>query len=98
MRGNTEHSIARGPNHAADIPRQGRSGDRDCPTLYATGQDSFLVQGTTIETITAELTITQPREIAVYGRTFDMLAELSVIGDAARALIMVTVDRLRTLS
>ncbi|WP_433567190.1 hypothetical protein ACQP1O_19570 [Nocardia sp. CA-151230] len=40
---------------------------------------------TTVETITAELTITGPREIAMYGRTFDMLAELSVTGDAARA-------------
>ncbi|MEV6767088.1 helix-turn-helix transcriptional regulator [Nocardia sp. NPDC051030] len=49
----------------------------------------------TVETITAELTITQPREIAEYGRTFDMLAELAVTGDAARTLIMATAERRR---
>ncbi|WP_282783773.1 helix-turn-helix transcriptional regulator [Nocardia sp. CC201C] len=40
-----------------------------------------------IETVTAELTVTQPREIAQYGRAFDVLAGQSVTGDAARALI-----------
>lgn len=53
---------------------------------------------TTVETITAELTVTQPREVATYGRTFDMLAELSVTGDIARALILAAVDRRRTAS
>ncbi|MFE3262320.1 helix-turn-helix domain-containing protein [Nocardia sp. NPDC059229] len=48
---------------------------------------------TTVETITAELTITQPREIAMYGRTFDMLAELAVTGSAARALILAAAER-----
>lgn len=50
---------------------------------------------TTVETVTAELTITQPREIAVYGQTFDLLAELSVTGDAARTLILEAADRRR---
>ncbi|MBF6330932.1 helix-turn-helix domain-containing protein [Nocardia transvalensis] len=36
---------------------------------------------------TAKLTITQPREIALYGRAFDVLAKQSVPGEAARALI-----------
>lgn len=40
-----------------------------------------------VEGHTAELTITQPREIALYGRAFDMLAGQSVTGDAARTLI-----------
>ncbi len=40
-----------------------------------------------VEGATAELTITQPREIALYGRAFDTLAGQSVIGDAARDLI-----------
>ncbi len=40
-----------------------------------------------VETVTAELTVTQPREIAQYGRAFDTLAGQSVTGDAARALI-----------
>ncbi|MGW0247740.1 DUF5753 domain-containing protein [Nocardia goodfellowii] len=41
-----------------------------------------------VETVTAEMTITQPREIALYGRAFKTLAGQSVTGDAARALIM----------
>ncbi|WP_306357449.1 MULTISPECIES: DUF5753 domain-containing protein [unclassified Nocardia] len=41
----------------------------------------------TVESIAAELTITQPREIALYSRTFDTLASQSVTGDSARALI-----------
>ncbi|MFE2994059.1 helix-turn-helix domain-containing protein [Nocardia sp. NPDC059246] len=40
-----------------------------------------------VEGATAELTITQPREIALYGRAFDILAAQSVMGDAARMLI-----------
>ncbi len=41
----------------------------------------------TVETIAAELTITQPSEIRVYHRTFDILVRKSVTGDEARALI-----------
>ncbi|MBO0852219.1 MAG: helix-turn-helix transcriptional regulator [Nocardia sp.] len=40
-----------------------------------------------VETVTAELTVTQPREISQYGRAFDTLAGQSVTGDAARTLI-----------
>jgi transcriptional regulator with XRE-family HTH domain len=40
-----------------------------------------------VEGHTAELTITQPREIALYGRAFDVLAGQSVTGDKARELI-----------
>ncbi|WP_330252528.1 helix-turn-helix domain-containing protein [Nocardia sp. NBC_00565] len=71
---------------AAEIPQQ--------TTNFVMFDDRM----TTVETITAELTITQPREIATYGRTFDMLAELSVTGDIARALILAAVDRRRTAS
>ncbi|MEU1205027.1 helix-turn-helix transcriptional regulator [Nocardia sp. NPDC005825] len=41
-----------------------------------------------VETVTAELTVTQPREIAQYGRAFDALASQSVTGDEARNLIL----------
>lgn len=37
-----------------------------------------------VEAHTAELTVTQPREIALYGRAFDTLAGQSMTGDAAR--------------
>ncbi|HLS79329.1 MAG TPA: helix-turn-helix transcriptional regulator [Nocardia sp.] len=40
-----------------------------------------------VEGTAAELTITQPREIAVYGRAFDTLARQAVTGRQARALI-----------
>jgi transcriptional regulator with XRE-family HTH domain len=40
-----------------------------------------------VEGATAELTITQPREISVYGRAFDILSRQSVTGNDARALI-----------
>ncbi|MBF6181343.1 helix-turn-helix domain-containing protein [Nocardia otitidiscaviarum] len=45
-----------------------------------------------VEGTTAELTITQPREIAIYGRAFDILAAQSVIGDHARRLIRRAVE------
>ncbi|WP_330232549.1 helix-turn-helix transcriptional regulator [Nocardia sp. NBC_00508] len=48
-----------------------------------------------VEAATAELTITQPREIAIYGRLFGELAELSVTGEAARELIRAALDRRR---
>ncbi|RDI53328.1 helix-turn-helix domain-containing protein [Nocardia mexicana] len=48
-----------------------------------------------VETITAELTITQPREITQYGQVFSVLAELAVVGDAARALITTALQRRR---
>ncbi|AYF74189.1 XRE family transcriptional regulator [Nocardia yunnanensis] len=40
-----------------------------------------------IETVTAESTVTQPREIELYERTFARLAAQAVGGDSARALI-----------
>ncbi|MEC3957897.1 helix-turn-helix transcriptional regulator [Nocardia sp. CDC153] len=40
-----------------------------------------------VETVTAELTITQPREIALYGKLFDTLVGQAVYGEPARGLI-----------
>lgn len=40
-----------------------------------------------VEGHSAGIQITQPREIALYGRAFDVLASLSVTGDEARRLI-----------
>lgn len=48
-----------------------------------------------VEGITAELTITQPREIAIYGRTFDALAKLAATGEQARGLIRRALDTRR---
>ena len=47
-----------------------------------------------IETPTAELTITQPREIQIYARVFTELSNMAVVGPPARALIMAAIDRL----
>lgn len=46
----------------------------------------------TVETVAAELTITQPREISTYGRAFDALAARAVTGDKARRLIGKALD------
>jgi len=40
-----------------------------------------------VETPSAQLTITQPREIAVYARTFAELSSMAVVGPAARRII-----------
>lgn len=40
-----------------------------------------------VEAHTAELTVTQPREVALYGRAFDVLASQSLTGEAAQNLI-----------
>ncbi len=48
-----------------------------------------------VEGHTAELTITQPREIALYGRAFDTLAGQSVTGERARELIRKALDARR---
>ncbi|NKY48010.1 DUF5753 domain-containing protein [Nocardia cerradoensis] len=49
-----------------------------------------------VETISAELSITQPREIAVYERIFKVLGELAVYGDPARELIQSELERRRS--
>ncbi|WP_454198179.1 helix-turn-helix domain-containing protein [Nocardia sp. Marseille-Q1738] len=48
-----------------------------------------------VEAISAELTITQPREIALYVRAFETLAAQSVTGKAARAVVGAALDRWR---
>lgn len=53
--------------------------------------DNRLVQ---VETISAELTISQPREIALYSKVFAELATQAVTGAAARVLITSAIDQL----
>ncbi|GAA2432070.1 helix-turn-helix transcriptional regulator [Actinomadura vinacea] len=48
-----------------------------------------------VDTAAAELAITQPREIAVYGQEFDWLASSAVYGSAARDLISGAIQELR---
>lgn len=48
-----------------------------------------------VETISAELTISQPREIALYNKTFEQLTQQAVTGAAARALIADALDHFR---
>jgi transcriptional regulator with XRE-family HTH domain len=47
-----------------------------------------------VETISAELSISQPQEIAAYAKAFQQLAEQAVTGPAARALIIAVLDDL----
>ncbi|MCA1703657.1 MAG: helix-turn-helix transcriptional regulator [Actinobacteria bacterium] len=48
-----------------------------------------------VETVSAELTITQPQEIALYGRAFQELAKLAVYGQDAKSLITARLAELR---
>ncbi|MFJ6792061.1 helix-turn-helix domain-containing protein [Streptomyces angustmyceticus] len=45
-----------------------------------------------VETLTAEIKVTQPRELADYAKAFTGLAAMAVYGDAARALIRAAID------
>ncbi|MCX4092505.1 helix-turn-helix domain-containing protein [Nocardia sp. alder85J] len=47
------------------------------------------------ETVSAELTITRPSEIALHEKTFAVLAEQAAYGDEARALIRTAAERRR---
>jgi len=61
------------------------SGERQC-----LAQGSFWIFDETmvhVETMSAGLEITQPREIAVYSRAFGLLQASAVIGKPARELI-----------
>lgn len=49
-----------------------------------------------VETISAELSISQPREIALYTKAFQQLTQQAITGPAARTLITATLDELRT--
>jgi hypothetical protein len=40
-----------------------------------------------VETISAELTVTQPREVALYSRTFDALTRTAEYGQSAKSII-----------
>ncbi|MBA9008001.1 MULTISPECIES: helix-turn-helix domain-containing protein [Thermomonospora] len=50
-----------------------------------------------IETISAQLTVTQPREIALYAETFERLQRSAVYGEQARKLIAATIEELRAI-
>ncbi len=67
--------------------------DYRVPTNQFIMYDDRLVH---VETISAELTISQPREIALYGKAFTELARQVVSGQAARTLIATAVDDLRS--
>jgi transcriptional regulator with XRE-family HTH domain len=54
------------------------------PTNQFIIYDDRLVQ---VETVSAELTVNQPREIALYAKAFQELAQIAVHGAEARALI-----------
>ncbi|WP_405137013.1 helix-turn-helix domain-containing protein [Nocardia sp. NBC_01388] len=48
-----------------------------------------------VETVTAGLTITQPREVSLYERAFQILVRQAVKGEAARELIRAALDKRR---
>ncbi|MQY19346.1 helix-turn-helix domain-containing protein [Nocardia macrotermitis] len=59
-------------------------------TEYIVPQSNFCMfdrRRVLVETITAELTISQPREIALYEKTFDVLTKQAVYGADARDIV-----------
>jgi transcriptional regulator with XRE-family HTH domain len=48
-----------------------------------------------VEAVSAELTITQPREIALYIKAFQILSKLAVYGQHARRLVLAEISALR---
>jgi hypothetical protein len=68
----------------------------DAPYVVPTNQfimfDDELVH---LETVSAEVNVTQPREITLYSKAFAALADQSVTGTAARALIAAALDQWR---
>ncbi|MFB6507887.1 MULTISPECIES: hypothetical protein [unclassified Streptomyces] len=45
-----------------------------------------------VETLSAEMAITRPTEIAVYAKAFGELRQLAVFGASARALIRTVIE------
>ncbi|MEE1798232.1 hypothetical protein PUR57_06000 [Streptomyces sp. JV176] len=48
-----------------------------------------------VETFSAEMTVTQPQEIALYFKAFSLLQRAAVYGQPARRLIANALDRYR---
>jgi hypothetical protein len=67
--------------------------DYQVPTNQFIMFDDRLVH---VETISAELTISQPREIALYSKAFRHLSEQAIYGQDARTLITTALDELST--
>jgi len=47
-----------------------------------------------VELVSGWLTLTQPRELSMYGKTFSELSEIAVRGAQARAVITAAIDAL----
>lgn len=54
--------------------------------------DDRMVQ---VETVSAELTITQPREVALYAKSFEELSQLAMYGQGAKELLTARLARLQ---
>ncbi|MGJ6968782.1 DUF5753 domain-containing protein [Streptosporangium sp. G11] len=67
------------------------AGGARSPSAFGEGFVIFDDAMVRVETTSAELTITQPAEIALYGRTFTEMQSAAVYGAAARGLIAAAV-------
>jgi transcriptional regulator with XRE-family HTH domain len=69
-------------------------------TQYIVPQSNFCMfdrRRVLVETITAEITVTQPGEIALYEKTFQTLATQALIGEPARNLITTALNARRAM-
>ena len=79
------------------LPRV-RLGIIPAPTAYRVPTNQFIIfddRMVQVETVSAELTITQPREIALYAKAFQELSESVVYGQEAKELITARLADLR---
>jgi hypothetical protein len=82
---------------ALSLPRV-RFGFVPTSTFYRFPTNQFIMfddRMVHVETVSAELTITQPREIVLYGRVFKELSRFAVYGQGARELIRARSAELR---
>jgi transcriptional regulator with XRE-family HTH domain len=71
------------------IPASARRGMWPVEGFWILDEDRVLV-----ELVTAEINVTQPREVDLYARTFTELCAIAAYGSAARALITAAIDSL----
>lgn len=90
MRGQLRHLLAVKPLASVSLGSIPFTAQRTVwpPEAFYVHDDTMAV----VETLTAEIKVTQPREVADYAEAFAGLASMAVHGDAARALIQAAID------
>ncbi|WP_433632166.1 DUF5753 domain-containing protein [Nocardia sp. CA-120079] len=92
MAGQLQHLLTVMGNPELSVGIVPLTADFRCPTTSFLMYDQRMVQ---VETATAELTITQPRELKTYEKAFAILAAQAAYGEHARTLISAALEQRR---